>query len=227
MTDIRLAYSDRVRYTLQNKISGSLVIDEPLGWNDDDKEYARNKEYDGIFAKFSNNLTFIGDSADYINQVRNTQGVLGKIRLIKDEKDENEQWVRSYTGFLDMPTWSSDNGKVKLKFNSGGLQEKIKTRLTDKIELEALENLEGEAIEALQLEKLLFEGRKVFLDTRFNILPTANETKLRVESNAGNTRSQHGSIPLNLFYDSHELAQSPIPLTVFGDENIGTTGIMF
>ena len=58
---INPTYRDRVRYTLQHKDYGSQLITEPIGWQTDEKEYARNEKYHGIFAKFSNNLKFVGD----------------------------------------------------------------------------------------------------------------------------------------------------------------------
>lgn len=226
MGNVNPAYYDRVRYTLQHIVQGNQEITEPIGWREDDKEYARNKSYHGIFAKFSNSLEFIDDGKDFINTVRSVHGVNAEIRLLKDVKDDEEKWVRAYTGFLDMSTWSQENNRVSIKFNSGGLEKILKARRSDKIELERLTNLKGSAIDPLQIDRLELTGRRIFLDTRFNVLTSANEAKCSVETNAGNTRSDTVGIPLNMYSQSHDLANSVIPETD-GSENNGSTGMMF
>ena len=44
---------DRVQYTLSHLGTESITIKEIKNWGNDEKEYARNADYDGIFAKFS------------------------------------------------------------------------------------------------------------------------------------------------------------------------------
>jgi len=70
MGDINTSFTERVRYTLFHKESGSLILkNDPQGWNEDQKEITRNKDYHGIFASFSNNLRFVGDAKDFIQSV--------------------------------------------------------------------------------------------------------------------------------------------------------------
>ena len=65
MANVYPTFFNRKRYTLQHKFSGSIKIKEPIGWDDDEKEFARVKEYAGIITKFSNNLEFVNQGADY------------------------------------------------------------------------------------------------------------------------------------------------------------------
>ena len=100
MSNINQGYFDRVRYTLQNSELGSLIIQEPIGWNEDDKELSRHKDYHGIFPKFSNNLKFINDAYDYLKTARDLYGINASIRLVKDEKHpKTDEWVRVYDGY--------------------------------------------------------------------------------------------------------------------------------
>ena len=62
MNLIQPSYKERVRYIMYNDSIGTLILQtDPIGWNSDNKEYARNENYHGIVAKFSNSLVFIDD----------------------------------------------------------------------------------------------------------------------------------------------------------------------
>ena len=86
MSGINQTYFDRVRFILQNDNLGSLIIEEPIGWNSDDKELSRHKDYHGIFPKFSNNLKFKGQAKDYLQTLYDVYGINAQVRLVKDEK---------------------------------------------------------------------------------------------------------------------------------------------
>ena len=98
MGTINHGYIDRVKYELECKrLGNSIIITEPIGWNNDDKEFARNAEYDGIVSKFSNSLKFIGNGADYINLAYELYDVMAEIKLTKFERHpRTDKWVRSY-----------------------------------------------------------------------------------------------------------------------------------
>lgn len=74
MDIVRQSYLQLVKYEIyceQSQQTIELSVD-PIGWDNDDKEFARNEDYDGIITKFSNNLKFVGDSADFIKFQRNS-----------------------------------------------------------------------------------------------------------------------------------------------------------
>ena len=228
MPVINLAYEDRFRYTIYNGNFGSLVIPEPDGWRTDEKEYARHKDLDGIFPKFSNNLKFKGDSAVQITLVRTLDGINAKIRLTKDEQHPHtNEWVRSYDGFLDMTTYTITAGVVSMKFNSGGLEQLRKSRWSKKVELERLQTIDGDLLTELKTETIPLDGRRIFLSTSFETSEINNEAKTEVETNAGNTRGITTAIPLIIKTNQHQnIAQSPAYQTT-GLELTGDSGMMF
>ena len=85
MSVINQAYFDRVRYILQNDNLGSLIIEEPIGWDSDDKELSRHKDYHGIFPKFSNNLKFKGQAKDYLQTLYDIYGVNAQVRAMDSQ----------------------------------------------------------------------------------------------------------------------------------------------
>ncbi len=200
MSTINPTYHDRVKYTLQHKDYGSLIIDEPIGWHDDEKEYIRNSKYHGIFAKFSNSLKFIGDGAEYIKLIRNVYGINADIRLTRDEKHPNtDEWVRSYDGYLDLSTFESENKQVSVKFNEGGLQSLLKSRESEKVEIERTETIDKKAMPSIQTRTIGLDGRRIFLTSKWETKSTENNIALKIFSDAGNTRANLESVPLTFF----------------------------
>jgi len=64
--NILTEYSDRVRYTLSSKTFGTIKIQDQIGWDDDEKEFVRNKENHGVFTNLSNSLKFTKEAKDFI-----------------------------------------------------------------------------------------------------------------------------------------------------------------
>ena len=225
---IDTAYIDRVYYELQNSNVGNLPVpsDDIIGWNEDDKEYARNDDYEGIFAKFSNALRFKGAAKDWINSAIGQLDINAKLRLVKNALDNQMQWQRAYEGFLSVRTWEYKDNVVSMKFESGGLENTLKTRRKDKVEIERTETFTGKPIPELELKQLNLPGRRIFLETTFKTDNVNNEAKCKVESNNGSTRAQVCGIPLQLTGQSHDLANS-VFLNSTSNEIGGTTGMMF
>lgn len=227
MGNINPTYFDRVRYTLKSKLLGPLIITEPIGWKDDDKEYARHEKYHGIIAKFSNSLKFIDSAADYIQLVLDLGGINEEIELIKDEKhSQTDEWTEIYSGYLDLSTWSTENGQVSVKFNSGGLEQLLKSRESEQVEIDRTTTIDGGSIPPLNTIDVELEGRRIFLKTKYEKDKGTNLITLDVQSDAGNTRRATTGFPLKLINKSHENAQNVI-LGSEGDSNNGTNGINF
>lgn len=168
MSTINQTYFDRVRFILQNDNLGSLIVEEPIGWNSDDKELARHKDYHGIFPKFSNNLKFIGEAKDYLQTAYDVYGINAQVRLVKDEKHpQTDELTRSYHGYLDMSTRQVENNTIALKFNSGGLEAELKSRESEAVEITRTTTLDGLPLTDLPINKVELDGRRIFLKSIF------------------------------------------------------------
>lgn len=226
MSEINQTYNDRVRYFLQNENLGSILIVEPIGWNEDRKELERHKEYNGIFPKFSNNLKFIGNGYEYLKLAYDIYGVNVSVRLLKEQKHpKTDIWTRIYDGYLDFTTYSNENDEISLKFNSGGLEAILKSRESEDVEVTRNTTLDGDPLNELELKQVELEGRRIFLQSIWNGDTNNNEVELQVESNDGNTRRITKAFPLSLINRSHEEASSSI-FGSEGTESIGSSGMM-
>ena len=229
---INPTYDDRIKYTLQNKEHGSLIITEPIGWRNDEKEYARHKKYHGIFAKFSNSLKFIDNGADFIKLVFDLYGVNAEIRLTRDEQHPHtDVWVRSYDGFLDLSTYSVQDRKASIKFNSSGLAKLLKTRESEKVEIERTDTLDGNSLPPFRTKIVQLDGRQIFLKTIYEIENSNNNSNIRTRDR-WDTRGHMVCVPLHLLNKSHENASSTFPNVLIDDNSYlrnadGETGLMF
>ncbi|MBD3582752.1 hypothetical protein [Flavobacterium selenitireducens] len=218
--------TDRIRYTLSHKTYGSFTLpEEPSGWDTDEKEYARNVDYHGIFAKFSNALKFKGESKDFIQMIEATEGINARPRLLREERHPvTDIWTRSYEGYLDLTTREISDDTLSIKFSSGGLEPILKARESEAVELDRLSTMDGKPIDPMTVEQVSLDGRRILLTSIWEISRADNIASTRVRSNGG-TRYQSTGVPFELIERSHEEAQSVIPES-HGNELNGTTGMM-
>lgn len=231
MSTINQAYFDRVRFTLQNDNLGPLIIEEPVGWNSDDKELSRHRDYHGIFPKFSNNLKFIGNAKDYLQTLYDIYGINAQVRLVKDEKHpKTDEWTRSYAGYLDMSTYQVENNTISLKFNSGGLEAELKSRESEAVEVTRNTTLDLLPLEDLSVNQVELDGRRIFLKTKLEAVNTENY--VGHFSRAGDTGSKSSGIPFSIVNKSHEHAHAILEGTEVSQGDSGGTfngdpGMMF
>jgi len=209
MGSVNPIVSDRFRYTLSHKDMTSIVITDPIGWNNDDKKLAKNKGYDGLFTSFSNNLKFIGEGKDWIDLVDELYGINADIRLTKDERHpKTDKWVRTYDGFLDLMTKTTEDGKLSIKFNASGLEKLIKSRESEQLELERLDTIDGLPIEPLTPNKVALNGRKIFLKSLLETKEIDSVSDaFRIKASDGHNEAQV-AIPVTVNYKSDELIHS-------------------
>lgn len=239
MSNINPIFNDRVQYTLSNKLMGTIVITEPIGWNDDDKEFTRHERYHGFVAMFSNSSKYIKDAADFINLVYQIDGINGEIELVRNEKHpKTDRWTLTYSGYLDLSTWGNENNQVSIKFNSRGLEMDLKARESEKVEVDRLSTSKGKSILPLNTIDVELDGRRIFLKTKYGVNKSGNTIKLSNSSDDGNKRGSTAPALIDITSKSHEKAQKPIENTVvgnnlgnFGDgsgrDGNGETGLMF
>lgn len=229
---ISQGYNDRVRFIIFNTEFGSKVITEPEGWNTDQKELTRHKDYQGIFPKFSNSLKFVEDGKDYIKTVYAVVGINAELRLKKQIRHpKTDEWVTEYYGYLDMSTYIYEDNKVSMKFNSGGLEAILKARENEQIEVTREKTIDGHPLAPLKIDEVELEGRRIFLKSNLEVKDSNNSVLTNNQTN-GNTRGSTYPVPIQIINRSHEELQMPIPNTRVGDNSWernspGENGLMF
>jgi len=227
MGNINPAYNDRVQYTLYNKNQGTVIIEEPIGWQSDEKELARHEQYHGIISRFSNSSKFIGTGKDFIKLIYDIEGINAEIELRREEKHpQTDIFQLTYAGYLDLSTYEFENNQVSIKFNSGGLEQLLKARESDQVEIDRSETIDGKLMPALNPITVALDGRRIFLKSKMEVGDIDNSVSMFSDSNAGNTRNSTCGIPFKIVNKSHEQLQSVLTGTT-ADKDNGTTGMMF
>lgn len=224
---VRLTYNDYVEYILQHEELSPVVIDEPIGWNNDEKEFSRHDDYHGIFVKHSNNLKFIGSGADYLTLTLEIYGINARVILRKRERNPKTNiFELSYFGFLDLSTYSIENNIVSVKFNSSGMEQLLKTRQNEKVEIDRTDTLDGDTLPTLVTKTVALKGRNIFLRSIFEA-NSNNQAKVSVETNAGGTRNQTCNMPIKIKTNEHGLQAQTPTVESRGVEHEGDLGMMF
>lgn len=232
MSNFNLADNDRIRYTLYNESQGSLIITEPIGYKNDEKELARHEQYHGIISRFSNSSKFIGSGKDYIKLIDDIDGINAEIKMKREERHpQTDDWTLSYSGNLDLSTLETENGQASIKFNSGGIEQLLKARESEQVEIDRTTTIDGKTIPELQPITVATDGRRIFLKTKYEVKQVENKARLFSQTN-GQTRGSTAPVPLNIINKSHESAQSPIVSSLVGGgtwdrSSNGETGLMF
>lgn len=222
-----LSYFDRVRYILYNKNQGSLIIEEPTGWKNDEKELARHEQYHGIISRFSNSSKFIGSGKDFIQLVDDIDGINADIQLKREEKHpQTDVWTLAYSGNLDLSTKESEDNQISIKFNSGGMEQLLKARESENVEIDRTTTIDGKIIPEIEPVTIALEGRRIFLKSKLETEINDNSVTMFNFSDAGNTRNQTVGIPFSVINKSHEQVQEVLTGNT-ANANEGTTGMMF
>jgi len=225
-TNIRTEYSDRVRYFLSSRTFGTIKIDEPIGWDEDEKEFTRNHDNHGIFTSLSNSLTFTKDSKEFIELVNATDGINAELVLRKESKnDQTDVWENTYTGYLDLSTREIDNNQLSLKFNSGGLESILKARDSEDVEIDRIDTIDGKAIDPLKTVNIELAGRRIFLESTWKAAPMTYYKRLEIFSADGNTRSISNTFPFDIVKRSHEQASFTSD-GMDGNDSVGQNSMM-
>jgi len=227
MSKINPTYNDRVDYELYNKDQGTLTGIMPIGWQSDEKEYARHETYHGIISRFSNSLKFTDTAKDFIQLVDEMGGINSDIQLKRKEKHpQTDVFVETYRGNLDLSTKETEDGKLSIKFNSGGIEQQLKARESDQVEIDRTTSIDGKTIPEIQPITVALDGRRIFLKSKMETVLSDNSISLYCESNAGNTRNQTAGIPFSVINKSHEQVQDVLSGNT-ANSTTGTTGMMF
>lgn len=165
---INPTYNNRVRFKLLSREYGQIIAKEPIEWKADDLEYTRHEKRLGVFKDMSGMLTFVDDTAIWLSIIQQTQGIQAKVQLIREEKHPiQDKWVAGELMDLDMSTFEYVNKKFSIKINTSGLEELLKAREGEKIEIERTTDLNGNAISNLVLVEHPITGISSWVDPIF------------------------------------------------------------
>ncbi len=223
---LNTAFTQVKMYTFFYKDMSYILKTDPIGWEKSGKEYDRNTEYDGIITKFSNVLTFTKDSKNFLKDVYELDGVMGKVKLREEVINGiTGLWEYSYEGDLDFETYEIQNNKIQIKFNTSGFEELLRSRINEEFEIDREKDLNDKILQPIIPNVVLDEGRNIFLKTDWET-PVNSYSSLEARSATTSYRNSSCTIPLNVKNKSHEEAQNVTEL-ITGSETVAGTEMQF
>lgn len=157
------------RFTLGNTIAGSLVIDEPGGWDEAKLKLERNQEYHSIVELYDQPLTFYGSNAtengglDYIVAIETSQGPDAQITiLIEISEDEGVSYSTVYQGLLDITTIKEiDFYKQECGIIRDDFWQKFMNRRTIPCDISGAVDMDENAIAAVSPISFTLTGQRI------------------------------------------------------------------
>lgn len=202
-------YGD-VRFRLNSSEKGTQTIDDPINWDDSEREYTRNKDFQGIFSKISNNLEFAKRGFRYLLDLYQGWGINPDIRLTKEVKDPNradERWTVIEMGFPNLSTFQyNDNNRVaQVKFDEEPFWQKINNRKNEKYDLGITTTPDGVDIGQLPTRSLIAHGREILLNSYFEIDPLfQNEFLVHMPTFGEGRRTANKGLPFKFISNSDQ-----------------------
>ncbi len=198
---------NQVQIELFSKSFGSVIIQEPKGWEGDTRSYKRDKKSRGIVFKTEIGLEFFGEAKDLLTQTFKSRGIQEKVLISKFEKSVlsiSEDWKLRYIQELDMGTLK-ENVKINsctVQATEGGIYDDIKKRRSAKYNLINTESADGIDIGELRTYRFLPQPRSIFFESFLK----DSQTGYRVNSaefKAASLSQTSRTIPLRTVYISN------------------------
>ena len=205
---------NRIEYSLNG-----LIIPEPNGWLEDEKELIRSNVNEGIIKKLSDNLQFHGVAYDFLADEYSRNGIKSNVKLQRRVRnDQTDIWEIDYIGWLDFSTYKQSETYISVKINENKFLKNIESRFKEKFELDRTTDLFGNNIGELQYENLELEGREIFRESLLN-------TDRRIKYQAFTPTAF--SVPLeNLVYKSDpNVNATAISIDSLGNINYGQSTV--
>ena len=194
-------FYDRKKYILENSILGRYqLLTDPEGWDTQVRKNTRSAKNLSFTAKYTNNIVFVKDGADYILNVLRNQGVEAEIKYTEfDRNPITNEFIEGYTNNIDLYTLKEDDNKTSVDFIETGLKTKINDLRKEKFELDRITDINGNSIESLKYDTISLPGRKVFL-----------QSKALIKSDLDFKTASRFSIPAPIAYSSDDRFRSVI-----------------
>jgi hypothetical protein len=177
----------------------------------------------------TNNLTFYNDGGYFIENIYFQYGINAEIILTKEERNpKTDVWEQSYTGFLDLSTYSKENEGVSIKFVSSGLLRVIKARQNEKIELDRLDTLNGDTIPYLEPSEVALDGRDILLKSLLETQEVDSSTdNFSMRFQTKNSRTASLAVPMAEIYSSDVKIAAPNEFSFTSTPDIGRVESLF
>lgn len=102
------------RWTLNNTVSGILVIGDPMGWEELNLTLVRDELWHSVTSEFITNLGFyctlpsgIEGGKEYIDNIYETQGIDALVTILVEYRCADESFDTLFDGKLNMPTYKT------------------------------------------------------------------------------------------------------------------------
>ena len=214
MAEFNQAYNQRVIYTLSHEIEGSLELkNDPIGWDNDLKEFVSSDVYAGLTAKFSSNLEFVKEGVDFIENIYKKHGKEADIYLNKQILHPTQmRIVNSYdailNGYSKQRSGRKQDRKLKIDAVESSLITILKSKQSEKIDVMSLTSLNGTSLPPLTRKRFENKGTQLLLISQWEVSESLNPIeKISLSSGAPN---EARAVPLSVTASSDDSVETVV-----------------
>ena len=198
----------RVLINLDNgtklELNGVGTNNEPRNGDEAKKTFKRSTKFPYSFtSELSKDYEFTGSGANFLRSAYETKDIEAKVQMYEYWRNpRTDVFELKDIGDFDFSTYKSEKTHVSVAFNSGGLFSLIKSKKSDKFELDTLESIEGEEITPVIYNEFAASSRS--LDLVSLLESTDEETEAFRMTYAADYR--YGVLPIvaDLVYESDD-----------------------
>ena len=204
----RYGYNNDLEYYFISKELGKVKIPPHKNFLDGNgAKYARDSTAKGVMRVKSNQLEFVGKGYEYLKDIDSIYGIFPEVRhqiWMKDPNRLDEKWFlfsENAIDFTEEIEFDHTKKIAKAKYTNGGLYEKVKSMMSETLDLKETSSVTGIDIGPLETVDVLLEGRDIFLESKVVV-----EEGVTVDAPVGGFPSQNKD---NVFAVPFQIKKDP------------------
>ena len=160
---------DLFEYSLSHPQYGTLIVEEPIGWQNDLVNIKRSEKNFSVVTVYNLNLEFILNGADYLRNVYKEFGLQAQVKLIKRVVHPTEQEiVIQYQSILDGYSYERSGQKVKVNTLESEIVSQIKGYGNEQVEISRTDSISGVDIGKTPEVNTVIDGKQILRVTKWN-----------------------------------------------------------
>jgi hypothetical protein len=221
MANTKSNLQDYIRFVLSSNYIPSIRTKNVVGWNDVGLDAARNTDYHGVLTQVTQELSFTGDEKTYIEDVYNSEGILGKLFLIvyKLEEDNGElRWVEKHFLYADFNKMRIKGGSLSIYFSSSSLVDLLDSYEDEDFEIERTETIDNQPLAEMDERFIRMNGRSLISYGKGKTLPSNTDSGFYTYFTTNNNLVFYNSIVSNV------ISEGPDRFSPAFERDVGSEG---
>ena len=202
------------RYKLENLDLGTeLILDNkqdnvfPKDWDNNEFTFKKSLKNFTESRKYSKNIQFVKNAKLFLDEAYNNKFVEANVKLTEERLNKYGGYDTFVTGYLDFESYVKQKNQSSAPFDVGGLQNIVKSKQSEKFELERTTDLNDNEIDHISHVNTNLVNRPLDRNSKLSKKDDPDLNKYdEISYNIASTANTKGScsIPLKIEFESDD-----------------------